>query len=138
MLLSFSAVAFQETRATGLQGGPDDLWKLFCSFSNDANPPDEHVPFRESRRAFCEQRPGYKEGLLKGSLLAVAPYVEDEVCGVPFHHQRPVSGGGRWHYCQSFLTVPTPVLPRKRGIDRQKLAATHVVQRLTEPQLKIA
>jgi hypothetical protein len=52
-------------------------------------------------------------------LLAVAPYVEDEVCGVSFHHQRPVSGGGRWHCCRSFLTVPTPVLLRKTGIDRR-------------------
>src|SRR5207249_5247446 len=108
ILPSFSALEFQETGATGLQGGPDDLWKLIGSFSDGANPQNEHVTFRESRCTFCEQRPRHKEGLLQRSSLAIAPHVEDEVCKVSFHHQRPVSGGGRWDcwselsYCTNF------------------------------------
>src|SRR6266849_3258604 len=96
IVLSFSDVASQETRATGLQGGPDDLWKLICSFSDGANPQNEHVPFRESRRALCQLMPRHQEGPLHGSLLAVATCVDNEVCGISFRHPRPVSGGGRW------------------------------------------
>ena len=96
MVLSFSAMALQKTRATGVQCGPDDFWKLISSFRDGANPQKEHVPFGESRRALCQLMPRNKEGLLQGSLLAVAPNVENEVCGVFFRHPRPVSGGGRW------------------------------------------
>jgi hypothetical protein len=138
IVLSFSTLAFQETGAMGLQGGPDDLWKLICSFSDGANPQNEHVPFRESCCAFCEQRPGHKEGLLQGSLLAIAPYVEDEVCGVSFHHPRPISGGGRWN-CWSELSYCTnSSAAAEERTERQKPPATLVVQRLPTPQSKIA
>jgi len=120
----FPALAFQESGAPRLQFGSHDLWKLLGGFANDSNPQNDHVPLHESRRTFCQLLPRHHKGPLQGLLLAVAPYVENEVCGVSFRHPRPVSGGGRLTDGQSFITVPTPVPRRKGGgIDQPSVSA---------------
>jgi len=95
IVLLLAAATFQEPRAPGLQRGPYDLWELIRRFSDDANPQNDDVPFRERRCALCQLLPRHEQGFLQGSLLAVAPHVENEVCGVSFRHPRLVSGGGR-------------------------------------------
>ena len=95
IVLLFSALALQESGAPRQQSGSYDFWKLICGFSDDANPQNDHVPFREGRCALCQLLPGHQEGLLHGTLFAVAPYAEDGVCGVSFCHPGPNSGGGR-------------------------------------------
>jgi len=87
------AFTIHEARATRLQCGSDDIWKMIGGVSDDPNPQNEDVPLNEGRRAFFKLRPRHQEGLLQSLLLAVAPYVANEICGACFRHRQPVSGG---------------------------------------------
>ena len=93
IVLLFPALALQEPWAPRLQCGPYDVWKVLCGFSNDPHPQNDHVPFRESRCTLCQLPPRHQEGALQCFMLSVAPYVENEVCGVSFRHPRLISGG---------------------------------------------
>ena len=94
LVLSLPPLIFQEAGATRLQCRTNEIWEVIGGLSNGANPQNEDVPLCEGLRALCQLRPRYQECLLQGFLLAVAPYIENEVCVVCFCHQRPVSGGG--------------------------------------------
>ena len=122
IVLLFPALALQEPGAPRLQFGPYDLWKLLCGFSNDPHPQNDHVPFRESRCALCQLPPRHQEGPLQCFLLSVAPYVENEVCGVSFRHPRLVSGGGRLD-CWSKLFYCTNSSASAEGSNRQRIVA---------------
>src|SRR4029077_4015463 len=116
---SLSPLIFQEAGAARLQSGPNDIWKMIGGLSNAANPQNEDVPLSEGRRAFCKQRPRHEERLLQGLLLAIAPHVANEICGVCFHRQQPVSGGGR-PGCSpklSYFTNSGAIAKESNGLD---------------------
>jgi len=69
---------------------------------------------------------------MQGFLLGLAPYVENEACGVSFRHPRPYSGGGRSDFfVKAFFTVPTPMLLRKRETHRRQSPAGHLTRHST-------
>jgi hypothetical protein len=132
IVLLFSAPEFQEPRAAILQRGPSDSRKLICGFSDGAYPQKKHVPFREGGGTLRQLMPRHKEGVLQGFLLAVAPYVENEVCGVSLRHPLPVSGGGNWDCCSErfYFTNSTASTEETNGP-----AATAVETRRRTPSL---
>src|SRR5262249_244477 len=102
----------------------DDIWKMIGGLSDDPNPQNEDVPLSEGRRALCKLSPRHLEGLLQSLLLAVAPYVANEICRVSFRHQQPVSGGGSLD-CSS-----KPSYCTNSSAVAKELSGTHRLQRV--------
>jgi NAD(P)H-dependent FMN reductase len=108
-----------------LKAARDDLWNLLCGFSNDPHPQNDHVPFRECRRAIRQLPPRHQECPLQCFLLPVAPNVENEVCGVSFRHPRLISGGGRLYWWSKlFYCTNSIASAEEREIDRRIVACT--------------